>query len=93
LLIGLGDPATFTPPRMELVGSIVYRESNRLRIAHPYLAPTVIDGGVTKFGTGQVAESFIAGFLRGARTDEEVGRDTRIVSARLDVPCWAITRG
>jgi hypothetical protein len=41
-----------------------------LRIAHPYFAPTVIDGRVTKFGTGQVAESFIAGFLRGARTDE-----------------------
>jgi Cytosol aminopeptidase family, N-terminal domain len=70
LLIGLGDPATFTPNRMELIGAIVYRESSRLGIAHPFFAPTVIDGGVTKFGTGEVAESFIVGFLRGVRTDE-----------------------
>jgi hypothetical protein len=70
LLIGLGDSATFTPNRFEFVGSIVYRESNRLGIAHPYFAPTVIDGGVTKFSTGDVAESFIVGFLRGAKTEE-----------------------
>jgi len=70
LLVGLGEPATFTPTRMDLVGSIVYRESSRLGIAHPYFAPTVIDGGVTKFSTGEVAESFIVGFLRGARTDQ-----------------------
>jgi hypothetical protein len=70
LLVGLGDRATFTPSRMELIGAIVYRESSRLEIAHPYFAPTVIDGGVTKFGTGEVAESFIVGFRRGAKTDE-----------------------
>jgi hypothetical protein len=70
LLVGLGDRATFTPNRMELIGAIVYRESSRLGIAHPYFAPTVIDGGVTKFSTGDVAESFIVGFRRGAKTDE-----------------------
>jgi hypothetical protein len=74
LLIGLGDSQTFTPQRMELVGSIVYRESNRLGIAHPYFAPTILDGGVTKYGTDQVSESFIAGFLRGARTEEILKR-------------------
>jgi hypothetical protein len=70
LLVGLGDRTTFTPNRMELIGAIVYRESSRLGIAHPYFAPTVIDGGVTKFSTGEVAESFIVGFRRGAKTDE-----------------------
>jgi hypothetical protein len=69
LIIGLGDSQTFTPQRMELVGSIVYRESNRLGIAHPYFAPTILDGGVSKFATGQVAESFVAGFLRALRTE------------------------
>jgi hypothetical protein len=70
LIIGLGDSQSFTPQRMEFVGSIVYRESSRLGIAHPFFAPTILDGGVTKFGTAQVAESFYSGFLRAARTEK-----------------------
>jgi hypothetical protein len=70
LIIGLGDSQTFTPERMEFVGSIVYRESNRLGIAHPFFAPTILDGGVTGFNTGEVAEQFYAGFLRAARTEK-----------------------
>jgi Cytosol aminopeptidase family, N-terminal domain len=70
LIIGLGDSENFTPHRMELIGSIAYRESNRLGIAHPFFAPTLLDGGVTKFATGQVAERFYAGFLRAARTEK-----------------------
>jgi hypothetical protein len=68
LIVGLGDSKGFTSQRMELVGSIVYRESSRLGVAHPFFAPTILDGGVTSFGTGDVAEHFYAGFLRGART-------------------------
>ena len=37
LIIGLGDSQTFTPQRLELVGSIAYNESNRLGGAHPFL--------------------------------------------------------
>ena len=70
LIIGLGDSENFTPQRMEFVGSIVYRESNRLGIAHPFFAPTILDGGVTKFNTGRVAERFYAGFLRAGRTEK-----------------------
>jgi Cytosol aminopeptidase family, N-terminal domain len=70
LIIGLGDSQTFTPQRMELVGSIAYRESNRLGIAHPIFAPTILDGGVTKYTTGQASEQFIAGFMRAARTEK-----------------------
>jgi hypothetical protein len=70
LIIGLGDSESFTAQRMEFVGSIVYRESNRLGIVHPFFAPTILDGGVTKFGTGQVAENFYSGFLRAARTEK-----------------------
>jgi hypothetical protein len=66
LLIGLGDSETFRPERMELVGSIVYREADRLGVAHPYFAPTILDGGVTKFTTGEVSEQVAAGFLRAA---------------------------
>jgi Cytosol aminopeptidase family, N-terminal domain len=68
LIIGLGDSQNFTLQRMEFVGSIVYRESNRLGVAHPSFAPTILDGGVTKFNTGEVAERFYAGFLRALRT-------------------------
>jgi hypothetical protein len=70
LIIGLGDAQTFTPQRLELVGSIAYRESNRLGAAHPFFAPTVLDGGVSKFATGELSERFFAGFLRAARAEQ-----------------------
>lgn len=68
LIIGLGDSQTLTPQRLEPVGTIAYRESNRLRIAHPYFAPTILDGGVTRCNTGEVSENFMRGFLRASRT-------------------------
>ncbi|MGA2416458.1 MAG: M17 family peptidase N-terminal domain-containing protein [Candidatus Sulfotelmatobacter sp.] len=70
LIIGLGDTQGFTPQRLELVGSVAYTESNRLRVAHPYFAPTILDGGVTKYSTGEVAEEFMIGFLRAARIEK-----------------------
>jgi hypothetical protein len=69
LVIGLGDSQAFTPDRMELIGSIVYREASRLGIRRPCFAPTVLDGGVTKFTTGQTAEQVIHGFLRAQATE------------------------
>jgi hypothetical protein len=72
LMIGLGDSETFAPERMEPVGAIAYREASRLGVAHPFFAPTVIDGGVTTSAAGQVAEQFIRGFLRAARTEKVV---------------------
>jgi hypothetical protein len=68
LIIGLGDSQTFSPQRMQLVGEILYDEASRLSVAHPYFAPTILDGGVTKFTTGEVAEQVIAGFLRASAT-------------------------
>jgi hypothetical protein len=70
LIIGLGDSQTYTPERMELVGSIAYRESNRLGVAHPFFAPTVLDGGVTKFTTAETAQHFLRGFLRAADAEK-----------------------
>jgi hypothetical protein len=70
LLIGLGDSQTFTPQRMELVGAILYKEAGKLGVAHPFFAPTILDGGVSKFTTGEVAEQVVGGFLRAAATDK-----------------------
>jgi len=67
LIIGLGDSQTFSPERMQLVGEIVYWEAGRLGVAHPFFAPTILDGGVTGFPSGQVSEQAIVGFLRAAR--------------------------
>jgi hypothetical protein len=44
LLIGLGDSQTFSPQRMQLVGEILYTEASRLGVAHPFFAPTILDG-------------------------------------------------
>jgi len=65
LIVGLGDRTTFTAAREELVGEIVYAESERLGVAAPTFAPTVIDGGFTGTDTGTIGAEFIKGFLRG----------------------------
>jgi Cytosol aminopeptidase family, N-terminal domain len=72
LMVGLGDAETFSPQRMQLVGEILYGEASRLGVAHPFFAPTILDGGVTKFATGQVAEQVTAGFLRALEIDKLV---------------------
>jgi hypothetical protein len=54
---------------MELVGTILYREATRLGVSHPFFAPTILDGGVAKFGTGEISEQVVSGFLRAARTE------------------------
>lgn len=66
LIVGLGDSQSFTPERMQLVGEILFTESSRLGISHPFFAPTILDGGVSAFTTGEVAEQATAGFLRAA---------------------------
>jgi hypothetical protein len=71
LLIGLGDLGSFSPQREQLVGFIVFEESKRLAVDHPFFAPTVIDGGKTGTDTGEVAEQFVRGFLR-AKASEDV---------------------
>jgi hypothetical protein len=72
LLVGLGDSKSYTPQRMELVGSIVYREANRLGVEHPFFAPTVLDGGVSGFSTGETAAWFVRGFMRAAATEKQL---------------------
>lgn len=69
LIIGLGDSGTFTPQTMVGVGKIALREADRLGIAHPFFAPTVLDGGVTKYSTGEVAEQVVRGFLDALATE------------------------
>jgi hypothetical protein len=87
LIIGLGDSQSFSPPRMQLVGEIVYNESSRFGVAHPFFAPTILDGGVSKFATGEVAEQLIAGFLRAAAT----GKFLSDASASPSQPVTALT--
>jgi hypothetical protein len=70
LIIGLGDSQTFAPSQMELVGEIVYNEAGRLGVSNPYFAPAILDGGVTRFTTGEIAEQVTRGFLRAAATDK-----------------------
>jgi hypothetical protein len=70
LIIGLGDPQTFSPSRMQLVGEILYCEASRLAVTHPFFAPTILDGGVAGFTTGQVSEQVLTGFLRAAATED-----------------------
>jgi hypothetical protein len=70
LIIGLGNSQDFARERMQLVGEVLYTESTRLGVAQPYFAPTILDGGVTTFTTGDIAEQMIAGFLRAAEIEK-----------------------
>jgi hypothetical protein len=72
LIIGLGDSSTFTPARMYLAGKIAFREADQLGVAHPYFAPTVLDGGVTGFSTGDVAEQVARGFHDALATESQL---------------------
>jgi hypothetical protein len=72
LMVGLGDSGSFTPARMNIVGEIVFDEASRLGVKHPFFAPTVLDGGVSGFSTGDVAEQFMRGFLRAQSLEAEL---------------------
>lgn len=85
LIIGLGDSQTFSPQRMDLVGEILYSEAAHLGVTQPYFAPTILDGGVTKFTTGEIAEQVIAGFLRAADIEKMVRGE--------NAPGWIMVTG
>jgi hypothetical protein len=70
LIVGLGDLAGFVPAREQRVGWTVFQESARLGVAHPYFAPTVLDGGKKGMDTGQVSENFWLGFLRAKAAED-----------------------
>jgi hypothetical protein len=72
LLVGLGDIGAFSADREQQVGFIVFEESKRLGVRHPFFAPTVLDGGKTGISTGAVAEQFMRGFLRAKESEEAV---------------------
>jgi hypothetical protein len=91
LIVGLGDAQTFMPARMNLVGEIVFAEANRLGVKHPFFAPTVLDGGVTGFSTGEVAEQFMRGFLRARNLEMEL--KARGVSAGQSVESLTFLAG
>jgi hypothetical protein len=80
LVIGLGESQSFSPQRMQLVGEILYAEAGRLGVAHPYFAPTILDGGVSRFATGDVAEQVVGGFLRAMAIDKLLQNDTHAVT-------------
>jgi len=75
LIVGLGDSQTFTPERMRLVGKVAFIEADRLGVAHPFFAPTILDGGVTGFTTDRVSYQAVLGFLDGLATEQMLQRE------------------
>jgi hypothetical protein len=64
----LGETILIAPP----VGGLAARRLLiiGLGIKHPFFAPAILDGGVTKINSGETAESFLSGFLRALRTEK-----------------------
>jgi hypothetical protein len=94
LIIGLGDSQTLSPQRMQLVGEILYAEASRLGVAHPFFAPTTLDGGVSN---SQPAKSpghrrFPAG-RRDGQTSQGCQRIARSARHRNHLPPGAMNTG
>ena len=75
LIVGLGDSQTFTSERMRLAGKVAFIEADRLDVAHPFFAPTILDGGVTGFTADRVSYQVVLGFLDGLATEQMLQRE------------------
>lgn len=75
LLIGLGDPRTFTAQRMKRVGAIALRETLRLGVDRVSFSPNVTDGGVKTVPVGVFDEQVIEGVLLAYATEKRLQRD------------------
>ncbi|CAN5141601.1 hypothetical protein BH11CYA1_BH11CYA1_29890 [soil metagenome] len=65
LLIGLGDPKTFTAARMKNIGLVAAREACKLNVDKFSLSPNVTDAGVTTVKVADFDQQLVQGFVEG----------------------------
>jgi hypothetical protein len=68
LLIGLGDPKTFTADRMKKVGSVAVREASKLGTTKFSFSPNVTDAGIKVVKVQDFDKQIIEGVLESYHT-------------------------
>lgn len=75
LLIGLGDPKTFTASRMKKIGIVAVREAFKLGVDKLSFSPNVTDAGVTTVKVGEFDQQVIEGVLQGLATQKQLAAE------------------
>jgi len=47
---------------MNHIGRLAFEIANGSGVAHPYFAPTMLDGGATRYGSQEIAAEVVMGF-------------------------------
>lgn len=83
LLIGLGDPTTFSAARMKRVGTVAVREAFKLGVDKLSFSPNVTDAGVTSVKVGDFDTQVVEGVLEGIKTKKHLAKDGLVPALTL----------
>jgi Cytosol aminopeptidase family, N-terminal domain len=75
LLVGLGDPQTFTLERLQTVAQILFDKSLENNVRHPDFAPTDLDTGITQFTPREIAAAFTSGLFAANQQNRDYSDD------------------
>lgn len=76
-ILGLGDPGALTLERMERIGRLAFTVANGSGAAHPYFAPTSLEGDGGRYGPQEIAAQVVMGFREAWRDATAAWRDGR----------------
>lgn len=74
LLIGLGDPKTFSADRMKKVGSVAVREAFKAGVSKISFSPNVTDAGVKTVPVAEFDQTVIEGILESYATQKSLSK-------------------
>ncbi|MBS1953738.1 MAG: peptidase M17 [Cyanobacteria bacterium SZAS-4] len=83
LLIGLGDPKTFTAERMQKVGRVAVREALKAGVEKFSFSPNVTDAGVKSIPVREFDQKVIEGVLEGFNTQLQLNRQRLVPNVVL----------
>lgn len=91
LLVGLGNEDSLSLGRMERLGRVALRETERVGVKRAAFAPLIRDQGNSKFGTGDVAQAVTKGMLLAYDTEKRLQKEGLAKSFTLEQ--WVVEAG
>jgi hypothetical protein len=83
LLIGLGDPMTFSAERMKKVGSVAVREAFKAGVDKLSFSPNVTDAGAKTVPVQEFDQKFIEGVLEAYKIQKELNKQKLVPDVTL----------
>jgi len=84
LLIGLGDPNTFSADRMKRVGRVAVREAFKAGVTKFSFSPNVTDAGVKTVPVREFDQKVIEGILEGYKTQKDLAKKNLVPAVVLE---------